>query len=109
MAIVCRVCGYPTTAQETRSIETYVRRRRICSRPDCGTRVTTIEIAVLNPRQLARLGELIVVPRAAVEASLRAIGHAMIACVGRDGAIALLPAEAAEGVEPAPEPVTPSE
>lgn len=49
--IVCPACGSPTGVRETRDgpDSNYVRRRRICTRVECGHRVTTFEVVVPDP------------------------------------------------------------
>lgn len=60
--LACPACGSPTNVRETRggTDERYLRRRRICSRIECGHRITTFEIivpdatAVLDPVLVSR-------------------------------------------------------
>lgn len=48
--IACPKCGADTTVLETRVAPEYARRRRLCKVASCGTKVTTLEAVVDNPR-----------------------------------------------------------
>lgn len=60
--IACPTCGGDTGVLETRDATAYVRRRRICKNPACGTKVTTVEV-VLQDANRRREGAFVMVRR----------------------------------------------
>lgn len=70
--IRCPVCGANTLVTETRHLRNASRRRRQCSKPECGARITTMEIPVGGQR-LPHDGALSVVRTRDLEALRTAI------------------------------------
>lgn len=69
----CRHCGGDTGVRETRALEGYTRRVRICE--DCGEALRTIEVAVESFKDMA--GEPVVVPRTEIETLIRSLASTL--------------------------------
>lgn len=68
----CRCCGGDTGVRETRAMDGYTRRVRVCE--SCGEQLRTIEVPVENFKDL---GEPVVMPRARIQELIQALASTL--------------------------------
>jgi hypothetical protein len=74
--IECPGCGFPTEVDETRSIKGGLRRRRRCTSPTCGEKMTTLEFLIRSEGERVRRVnvEFVMVPRDDLEQLASLVG-----------------------------------
>ena len=66
----CRHCNGDTGVRETRAMDGYTRRVRICE--DCGEQLRTVEVAIESFKDLGT-HEPVIVPRVEIETLIKAL------------------------------------
>ncbi len=72
--ICCPECGSDTKVLETRATHGYSRRRRLCRKPACGQKVTTLEFVTRIDGPHRPIADMVLVRRADLESMFHLLG-----------------------------------